>query len=353
MPLRLVRYAKRSPHWYLRGSIRGQGVFETTGTDERERAEEIRAKREVELLERSVFGAGTTVTFPEAASSYIDAGGEKRFLGAYDETAKKWTLLIGHFETTKICNIGQMEADEAAKALLPKAGHATRKRHVYGPLKAVLNHADKKGWGRAAKIDSPKVQPVTHKWATPEWFNALLPHCAPRVRRFVLIAAYTGRRLSEVLRLDWDADIDLNQRTIVFRRTKNKKMKTVHIPDTLLVELATVPEAERRGLLFPWSDKNNIHKRLRTACAAAKIPYLSPHQLGRHTFATWLRIYAKRDLRGVMEDGGWDSIASVARYSHVTPGESVDAVNLLPAVQNVCSANVKPIKDRRIRKKSA
>ena len=42
-------------------------VFETTRTDDRATAEAIKAKRENELLERSVFGSGATVSFLEAA----------------------------------------------------------------------------------------------------------------------------------------------------------------------------------------------------------------------------------------------------------------------------------------------
>jgi hypothetical protein len=53
--------------------------------------------------------------------------------------------------------------------------------------------------------------------------------------------------------------------------------------------------------------------------------------------SSWLRIYAQRDLRGIMADGGWDSVQSVIRYLHVAPGESADAVDRLPIVQNPCS----------------
>ena len=130
-------------------------------------------------------------------------------------------------------------------------------------------------------------------------------------------------------------------------------MRTVHIPDPLLIELATVPEQERHGRMFDWSHKTHVHRPLKNACARAGIPYLSPHKLGRHTYATWLRRYAGRDLRGLMEDGGWKSINSVVRYAHVVAGETAAAVDRLPTVQNPCSANVKPLKDRRIRRKSA
>jgi len=352
MPLRLTK-RKGSPHWYVRGSVRGTHVFETAGTDDKAAAEAFRIKRESQLLDDSVFGPGSTVTFADAVVSYLDAGGEARFIGTWDHKKKTGTLLAGHFGFRPLAKIGQTEADDAARKLLPNAGPATRKRHIYVPLNAILNHADSKGWGRAPKLKAPKVPESQHAWATPEWVSTLLPHCAPRLRRLVMVLVYTGARLSEALRLSWDCDVSLQQRTIVFRRTKSGKMRTAHIPDPLLIELAAVLEAERWGQVFLWADKCHVYGPLRTACRNAKIGYLSPHQLGRHTFATWLRIYAKRDLRGLMADGGWDSVASVARYAHVTPGESVAAVNALPHVQTSAPSNVRPVKDRRIRRKLA
>lgn len=87
-----------------------------------------------------------------------------------------------------------------------------------------------------------------------------------------------------------------------------------------------------------------VHRPLRTACKNAGLPYLSPHKLGRHTYATWLRRYAGRDLRGLMEDGGWKSVNSVLRYMHVVPGETATAVDKLPAVQPLCNRMPKPTK---------
>lgn len=351
MPLKLIK-RKGSHHWYIRGTVRGIRVFESAGTDDAKAADAIRIKREGDLLDRSVFGAGSAITFIEAADAYLKSGGEGRFLGKFDERTEKWTLLIGHFGTTPLARIGQAEIDEAARKLLPGTKAATRKRHVYIPMCAVLNHAERFGF-KAPKIEHPKVATPDFKWATPEWLAKLLPRCAPRLRLLVTLLPYTGARLSEALRLDWDMDVNLSQRNIVFRRTKNGKMRSAHIPDALLIELASVPEGQRQGPLFAWSHKCHVYGPLRTACRKAGIPYLSPHQLGRHTFATWLRLYAKRDLKGLMEDGGWDSIASVARYAHTVPGETVRAVDALPVVHGVSSADVKPLKDRRIRRKIA
>jgi hypothetical protein len=53
MPVRLVRRPK-SPYWIIRGTLRGIRVEESTGTDNKKIAEEIRAKREAEILAQSV-----------------------------------------------------------------------------------------------------------------------------------------------------------------------------------------------------------------------------------------------------------------------------------------------------------
>lgn len=353
MPLKLKRYPTRGPNWYLRGTVRGIRIFETAGTDDRQAAEAIRIKRETEVLNRSIFGAGATVTFAEAAASYLEQGGEARFLGHEDPATGKWSGLIGHFGRVAISAIGQQEADEAAMRLYPGTAAATRRRQLYVPLKAILNHAAERGWLNVPKINAPKVKRRQVDWATPDYVSKLLPHCAPRLRRFVVLIVYTGARLAEALRVNWDRDIDLTGRHLTLRRTKNGKLRTCHIPDPLLIELASVPDNERTGPLFIWSDKCHVYGPLKTACRNAKLPYLSPHKLGRHTYATWLRRYAKRDLKGLQEDGGWDSINSVAIYAHVVPGETAIAVGLLPSVHNPCTSNVKPLKDRKTRMKMA
>lgn len=350
MPLKLFRDLRRSPNWYVRGSVRGEAVYETTGTDDRKAAEAIRIKREASILTRSIFGRRATVSFAEAAASYLEQGGEARFLGRENPETGKWSGLIGHFMTTPLCDIDQEAADAAAAKLYPGTAAATRKRQCYIPLIAVLNHAADRKWLNPPRITAPKVKEQPTEWATPEYVAKLLPHCAPRLRRFVVLIVYTGARLAEALRVDWDKDIDLAGRHLTLRRTKNGKMRTCHIPDPLLIELSDVPEDIRHGPLFEWKDKTSLRRPLMNACKRANLPYLTIHQLGRHTYATWLRRYAKRDLKGLQHDGGWDSIQSVARYAHVVAGETAEAVAKLPSVQSACSAELKPRKDRRIRK---
>jgi integrase len=332
MPLRLIRRG-RSPHYYLRGTVRGIHIFETTRTHDQKAAEAIRIRRESELLDRSVYGPAATVTFAEASVSYIEAGGETRFLGTYDEEIGAWSLLIGYFGNTVVGKIRQAEVDTAAVALYPIAMAATRKRQVYIPMSAVLRHSARKGWCTMPTFQHPKVKPPVTKWSTPERLGQLLPHCTPKLRRLVLFLTYTGARISEALRISWEDEVALDRRTVILRRTKNGKPRTVHLPDPLLAELEAVELEERHGKLFGWAARKAVYGPLKRACKKAGVEYLPPHQQGRHTYATWMRTYAGLDLIGLKEAGGWESLSSVERYAHVVPNESAKASSRLPGVQ--------------------
>ena len=58
MPIRIVHRPK-SPNWIIRGTLRGVRVEESTGTDNKKIADEIRAKRESEILAQSIYGRGS------------------------------------------------------------------------------------------------------------------------------------------------------------------------------------------------------------------------------------------------------------------------------------------------------
>src|SRR5262249_21783253 len=129
MPLRLVRRPK-SPNWIIRGTVRGIRVEESAGTSDRRFAEEIRAKREAEILAQSVYGRRATCTFAQAALSYIEGGGSKRFLAP----------VVKYFGTTPLVRIDQDAIERGARKVYPDVSPATLDRQFYTPTSAVLKH---------------------------------------------------------------------------------------------------------------------------------------------------------------------------------------------------------------------
>src|SRR5262245_10569721 len=122
--LKLV-HRSYSPYWIIRGSIKGQRFEESTGTSDKRLAEEICAKRALEIHSEHIFGRAPTATFAEAALSYLEARGSKpvRFLGP----------VIEHFGTTLLARIDLVAIERGARKLFPDGSSATLNRQFITP----------------------------------------------------------------------------------------------------------------------------------------------------------------------------------------------------------------------------
>lgn len=327
MPLKLVQ-RHRGQVWYIRGSVRGIRVDESTRTSERAVAEDILIKRAAQLLEQSIHGDAVSRTFAEAALSYMEAGGERGRLAP----------LLKLLGKRPVGSIGQAEIDDAAKALYPHASPATRNRKVYTPMSAVLHHAARKKWCAKPVIARPKQPPGRVRWITYEEAERLIGAAAPHLRPLVVFLLSTGARLSEALYLEW-RDVDLSAGHVVFRPTDHRGIKTdeargVPLPPRAVAELANLPW-DRKGMVFrrpagkirktgriwlPYESRDGKGGgQLKTAwngmLKRAGIADFTPHDC-RHTWATW-HYRANRDVQALMALGGWKTPAMVFRYTHV------------------------------------
>ena len=252
MPLRLVRRPK-SPNWIIRGTLRGIRVEESTSTDNKKVAQEIRAKREAEILAQSVYGRRATATFAEAALSYLENGGNKRFLdkvirALWDHTARQ--------DRSGCDRQGRSQG-------LSERIDATRDRQFYTPASAVMKHAAKRGWCSPIIMERPEKPPGRVRWITPEEAERLIAACNERLRPLVIFLLYTGARIGEALWLDW-RDVDLTRGHVSFpvdpnegRRTKNNEARGVPLHPRVRSALAKLPHRDgqvfRRPDGFPYA----------------------------------------------------------------------------------------------------
>jgi integrase len=324
MSLRLFK-RKGSGNWYIRGAVRGFSVYESTGTVEKSAAEAIRIRREKELLDQSVFGRKAAATFIEAAVSYMEAGGERRFVGP----------LIDHFGATPLSTIDQIAIDRAAAVIYPKATNATRVRQCYVPMSAILKHAAVRGLCDHRVIDRPSLPKGRVRWITLEEADRLITACSDHLRPLVIFLLYTGARLSEALYLDW-RQVDLERNEAQFLETKNGQARGVPLHPRVRAALEAL--RHREGHVFrrpdgkPYARKKDgggqIKNAFKGACRRAGIANYRPHDC-RHTFATWFYM-ATRDLVALMELGGWNSERMVLRYTHINVSHRADTIAALP-----------------------
>lgn len=326
MPLKLVK-RHGGANWYIRGTIRGVTVDETTGTDDKKRAEEIRIRRETEILDRRIHGIRKTATFLEASVMYLEEGGASRFV---DGVAR-------HFGTTPLDEIDQAAIDRAARLLYPNGSASTRNRQVYTPVSAILHFAAKKKMCDKPIIERPKQPKGRVRWITHDEAQSLLKCCAPHLKPLVTFLLYTGARLSEALYLDW-RNVDLSRAHVAFLDTKTNDDRGIPLHPGVVAALANLKH--REGMVFrkpdgkPYARKKNdegggqIKTAFNGACRRAGIIDFTPHDC-RHTWATW-HYTINRDLIALMKLGGWKSEKMVLRYAHLNVENLAASVNSLP-----------------------
>ncbi len=329
MPLTICR-RPRSPNWVMRGTVRGIRIEESTGVSNKRLAEEIRARREVELLAQSIHGRNATATFAAAALNYLESGRNRKY------TEK----VISYFKTKPLSEIDSDAITKGALFTYPNAKPATRDRQFFAPASAILRHAAQKGWCSVPVIERPKYNNERIRWITIEEADRLVEACSEHLRPLVIFLLYTGARCGEALWLDW-RDVELARAHVSFPKTKNGEARGVGLHPRVVAALANLPHREGEVFRRPdgdaytkptRSDDTSAGSRISTAfkgaCRRAGIVDFHPHDC-RHTWASWH--YAEnRDFAALKKLGGWKSDKMVLRYTHVNVSELQHTINRLP-----------------------
>lgn len=348
----------KSPNYEIRGTYLGVSVERSAGTPSRSVAlrELGKLKTAIERGEWPPAPARASQgepTFLSAAVSYMQQGGERRMIGP----------LIRHFGEAAL-PLSQEAIDQAALALHPNTTAATRNRHVYTPVSAVLRHALGEDAPTVRRPKGAKGK-VRTDFLSEADARAVIQAAEPRLAILLQFLLYTGCRLGEALSLTWD-DVDLGAGYAYIKHTKNGDPRTV----LLRADLRTVLETSRgsggsivtethqlprlaseraapRDTVFPFSQGGHLKWKLRRATlkacgidAPARRPKkykTPPHRLlwmnfhtFSHTWATWMRRYGGLDVQGLVATGRWRDTRSAARYSHVVSREEWDRVERLP-----------------------
>lgn len=329
MSLKLVRRPK-SPNWIIRGSIGGCRIEESTNVSDKRLADEIRAKREAEIHKGQIYGRAATATFAEAALSYLQDGGSRKFLEP----------VIKYFGTTPLAKIDNAAIKAGALKLYPNAEPSTRNRQFYTPTCAVLNHGATLGLCARPIVERPKTPPGRIRWITSEEAERLIAATAEHMRPLVIFMLYTGARCGEALWLDWH-NVNLSKAHVAFPKTKNGEARGVPLHPRVVAALANI--GHRTGEVFlkpngqPYSRPKHINdtsagsrikKGFGGAAARAGLENFTPHDC-RHTWATW-HYAANRDLGALMRLGGWKSVKMVMRYAHTNVEELSHTIDKLP-----------------------
>jgi len=234
--------------------------------------------------------------------------------------------LKSHFGNLKLIGVTQKHIEEWKAELAAKVSSSTVNRQLT-TLKSIFNKAVE--WGKIPISPAKKVKKMREnegrtRYLTSDEISKLLSMSSGDVKIFLQFAIYTGMRLGNLQRLEWD-DIDFSTGVIHVLKPKSGKKYDVPLNDTLIDLIKTMTKGQRpTGIVLNTRD---IGRKMRRLFKEADIKNSNIHVL-RHTFASHL-VMKGNGLYAVSQLLGHADMKMTQRYSHLGPNHQKLAVNSL------------------------
>ena len=319
---------RRGRIWWCRWRIKGRKIpAESTGTADREKAQEYHDRRSAAIWDEIKLGKRPSHTWDEAALSWwTDRGSKKR---SAEDDRLRLKVLTANLTGRQLDRIDAAAIDKAIPTLSsPKLKgkqrpltEATRNRYR-ALASAILHHAAGKGWiakapaftyidegdGRFEFLTKPEARALLE----------ILPENLAAMARFDLA---TGLRRHNCTHLQW-SQIDLERRCAWVWPDQTKSGKPLAVPlNSDAMAVLRAQKGKHLSWVFPYRGKpvtDANTKAWKKAAAAIGRPEFDFHGL-RHTWASW-HVMAGTPLEVLQKLGGWHSIDMVLRYAHLAPG---------------------------------
>jgi len=313
---------KRGKIWHCEWQIGGQRVAETTGTTDREAAQEYHDRRRAEIWRQKKLGDTRVITWDEAALSWVDEHAIHKRSFETDRQRLGW--LTEHLTGMPVTAITTDALIAIRKTQIKKGNSPATANRYLAVISAVINYAHQKG--HLPGVPSIPYLQETSKdfflWITPEQARALIAELPPHLALMTRFALATGLRRANITGLLWQ-DIDINRRVtwIWAGSAKGKKHFPVPLNDDALAVLKECAGQNAR-YVFTYRDNAIFHATTKAwfkACGRVGIdPAFTFHDL-RHTWASW-HVMAGTPLPVLQQLGAWQSMDMVMRYAHLAPG---------------------------------
>jgi integrase len=309
--------------WWYKFQFEGRRIQESTGTSDREAAEQVEARHKRQLWEEARLGVKPSRRWEDAVVAYVTTLPE----GRNKEQTKAELLwheprLLGKELRSIDLDLLETLQRARAEATAQRTGRPARPGTInrcMGIVMAVLHHAAGKKWldhvPQLAQIpDNDKVI----RFITRAEAERLIAELPPHQQRMVIFALETGLRASNVRLLRWE-QVDLARRIAWVDPDKAKEGKGIPVPlSSTAVALLQQIQGQHPDYVFVYRGgpvSKVSTKAWVKAKARAGIKNFRWHDL-RHTWASWHRQDGTPPAV-LKELGAWQDDRMPARYAHL------------------------------------
>ncbi|MEK6370853.1 MAG: site-specific integrase [Burkholderia gladioli] len=343
---------KTSPNWQYKLYPPGGGtpLQGSTGTRDKEQAQEFHDRLKVQLWNQARLGVKPRHSWNEAVIRYVT---EREGLPSLETSKTHLRWLDRHLAGLALDRIDRERIDAIALAkrqepltvrtregvvTTGRGASAATVRRVIGVLKAVLNAAVEWEWlDRAPVTRRTRLPEKRIRWLTPAQSERLLAELPTHLAEMARFSLETGLRRSNVTGLQW-SQIDLARRVAWIHPDQAKARKAITVPlsDVALAVLQRQQGAPRapgcRDSVFVYRGRP-VHQTStlawHKALERAGIADFRWHDL-RHTWASW-HVQRGTPLQVLKELGGWETLEMVQRYAHLSADHLAQWVRPLTA----------------------
>jgi len=306
---------KRGSVWYAHVETDGKRIKRSAGKGAtRKDALKLESQLRDSLI-RHRLGEKPDYTIDQALSALIDEGVSQK-------TLEHIETLIPSVEG-RLLREAHIVAREIREGLTAKGRAPATIARKLAILRSVANKAYKE-WDWlddpiGQKIKMPAVRNERHVYLTPDQVRDLAVACPnEHVGKMILVAAYTGLRRGELLRVNEGRATLRDGLLMLDATTKTGKPRTIPVPEEIEPIIRSMPlPVAAHTIRTGW-------KNAAQACGLSNVHF---HDL-RHTYASWL-VQAKVPMRTVQELMGHTTLAMTQRYSHLADDHLRDAVDMM------------------------
>lgn len=314
--------------WWCRGSVARQPYRKTTGTVDREEAEEFEERERQRLWRLHKLGDKSFVLWRDVAERWMNTTTKRS--RHIDTIILKW--LDPYIGDEPIKAIDRDALDELRQAALGE-GWAESSVDRYMCLVRSILKACVDDWGLLDKM--PKVpmynpEKTEPRWLTKDEWKRLHAELPEHLQLAAHFAVLTGLRMRAMLGLTWSrVDMAAARLWVPGRQQKGKRTLGIPISAEAMRVLKKLRKLNPEGdHVFQWQGRqiDDLNgKSYQDALKRAGIEGANWHTL-RHTFASWA-VQAGVTLQELMDLGGWRDIRSVLVYAHLAPDHLAQAAS--------------------------